>query len=153
MMSPPDRYAELARRLAAYGCYCVFTSGCNHELLRAEAIVAQSHGDAVLAPPTSLLELAAILRSARLFVGSDTGPLHLAAAVGTPCVALFGTSSAAACGPFGSGHIMLQAALDQSPARRRPGADNWAMRLIMVDSVFQACDQLLSTKAARSSAA
>jgi ADP-heptose:LPS heptosyltransferase len=77
----------------------------------------------------------------------------LAAAVGIPCIALFGASSAAGCGPYGPPHVCLQAAYDQSPNRKRPGADNWAMRLITVDSVFQACNQMLGTNAASRSAA
>jgi lipopolysaccharide heptosyltransferase I len=150
---PPERYAVLARRLASRGIRSVVTWGGNQERLWAESIVAESRGAALLAPPTSLLELAALFRKAKLYVGSDTGPLHLAAAVGTSCVALFGASSAAGCGPYGSGHICLQAAFDQSPGRKRTGADNWAMRLIAVDSVFQACDQFLSAKAVGRSAA
>jgi heptosyltransferase-1 len=150
---PPERYAELARRLASRGIPSVVTWGGERERLWAESIVTGSHGAALLAPQTSLLELAAVLRRAQLFVGSDTGPLHLAAAVGTSCVALFGASSAAGCGPYGPGHACLQAALDQSPDRKRPGADNWAMRLITVEAVFHACDRLLSGKPAGRSAA
>jgi ADP-heptose:LPS heptosyltransferase len=122
----------------------VVTWGGSGELAWAKEIVAASGGSAVLAPSTSLLELAAILSKARLFVGSDTGPLHLAAAVGAPCVAMFGASSVAACGPYGYGHVCLQAAFDQSAGRKRPGADNWAMRQITPDAVCQAANQLLA---------
>ena len=141
---PVERYADVARHLAKRGLACVATWGGQKELAWAETIVRLSDGAAVLAPKSSLLELAAILKHARLFVGSDTGPLHLAAAVGTPCVALFGSSSAAACGPYGAGHIALQEALDTSPGRKRLGADNWAMRLITVGQVTHACDKVLS---------
>jgi heptosyltransferase I len=115
--------------------------------------VAAAHGAAHLAPSTSLWELAAILRLAQLFIGSDTGPLHLAAALGTPCVALFGASQAAACGPYGSGHLALQAACDQSAGRKRPGADNWAMRQITVDLVCKAAIHLLDRRSAAHRAA
>ena len=114
------------------------------ELAMAEAIVAGSRGAAVLAPRTSLVELAAVLRQARLFVGSDTGPLHLAAAVGTPCVAIFGASSAAACGPYGAGHVTIQRAHDESATRKAKGADNWAMRRIGTAAVIEACLNVLS---------
>jgi ADP-heptose:LPS heptosyltransferase len=109
----------------------------------AEFIVAQARGTAILAPSTSLPELGALLQKARFCVGSDTGPLHLAAALGTSCVALFGASSAAACGPYGSSHITLQTALDDSAGRKRPGASNWAMREISVAAVNSACERLL----------
>jgi heptosyltransferase I len=141
---PIERYAEVARNLGQHAVRSVVTWGGPQERQWAEAIVAQSGGAALLAPPTSLLELAALLKRARLFVGSDTGPLHLAAAVGTPCVALFGASSAAGCGPFGPGHVCLQEALDESAGRKRPGADNWAMRRIAVDAAVEACLRLLT---------
>jgi ADP-heptose:LPS heptosyltransferase len=121
----------------------VVTWGGRRERDWAETIVRDSQGAAQLAPPTSLVELAAVLARAKLFVGGDTGPLHLAAALGTPCVALFGSSLAAACGPYGDGHIALQAAYDASPHRKAKGADNWAMRAIATEQVSAACDQLL----------
>jgi lipopolysaccharide heptosyltransferase I len=141
---PIERYSEVTRHLASLGIRSVVTWGGSLERAWAEEIVAGSTGAALLAPPTSLVELAAIFRNACLFVGSDTGPLHLAAAVGLRCVALFGASSAAACGPYGSKHIMLQQAFDQSADRKRAGADNWAMRQISVASVNAACERLLS---------
>lgn len=145
---PPERFAGVARHLATRGLPCVITWGGRRERAWAEAIVAQTSGACTLAPPTSLLELAALLRSARFFIGSDTGPLHLAAAMGTPCIALFGASPGNVCGPYGSGHIVLQAAFDRSSARKRPGADNWAMRCISGDMVAAACNRMLTTAAA-----
>jgi ADP-heptose:LPS heptosyltransferase len=58
----------------------------------------------VLAPPTSVTELIAILRRTSVLVAADTGPLHLAAAVRTPCVGLYGPTSALRNGPYGGGH-------------------------------------------------
>ncbi len=143
---PTERFADVARHLAHLGLKSVVTWGGQLERDYAEFIVAQSRGTAILAPSTSLLELAALLQKARLFVGSDTGPLHLAAALGTPCIALFGASLAAACGPYGSGHIALQSALDESPGRKRPGARNWAMREISIAAVNSACERLLDLR-------
>jgi lipopolysaccharide heptosyltransferase I len=140
---PPERFAEVARHLKSRGLASIITWGGPQERTWAEAIVAASAGAAGLAPPTSLLELATLLRGARLFIGSDTGPLHLAAALGTPCLALFGASEAAACGPYGRGHLCLQAAFDSSAGRKRRGADNWAMRRISADLVCKAACHLL----------
>jgi lipopolysaccharide heptosyltransferase I len=153
---PIECYAEVARHLATCGTPCVVTWGGAQERDWAETIVTQSRGAAVLAPPTSLLELAGLLQHSRIFVGSDTGPLHLAAALGTPCVALFGASSAVACGPYGSGHVTLQVAHDESAGRKRNGADNWAMRRITSDNVCAASELLLQSqnpRAAQSAAA
>jgi heptosyltransferase-1 len=140
---PTERYADVARHLAQLGLRSVVTWGGQTERNWAEFIVSQSRGTAILAPNTSLLELAALLQKARLFVGSDTGPLHLAAALDTPCVALFGASSATACSPYGFGHTTLQSALDDSPGRKRPGATNWAMRKISIAAANSACERLL----------
>jgi heptosyltransferase-1 len=149
---PLDRYSELAQRLHAHQTPCVVAWGGDQEHAWAKTIVEQSRGAAILAPPTSLIELSALLQRARLFVGSDTGPLHIAAALETPCVALFGASSAVACGPYGQSHITLQKAFDQSPGRRRPGSDNWAMRQITVEAAASASDCLLKRQKPKSAA-
>jgi ADP-heptose:LPS heptosyltransferase len=147
---PVERFAQVAKHMATRGLPSVVAWGGQRERAWAEQIIAESGGTAILAPTTSLLELAALLRRARLFVGSDTGPLHLAAAVGTPCVAMFGASEGDACGPYGSVHVVLQAAFDISAGRKRPGADNWAMRQISAEHVAHACDRLLSQSAGSS---
>jgi ADP-heptose:LPS heptosyltransferase len=61
----------------------------------------------VLALPTDLDALLALLRRASVLVAADTGPLHLAAALGTPCVGLYGPTSAVRNGPYGPGHRTL----------------------------------------------
>lgn len=87
----PERFAELARRIRAeFQLTPVITWGPGEQAL-AQRIVDASQGAAVLAMQTAhLLDLAEITRGARLYVGCDSGPLHLASAVGTPSVALFG---------------------------------------------------------------
>jgi len=85
---------------------------------------------AVLGPPTNLYELIAILRRASVLVAADTGPLHLAAAVGTPCVGLFGPTLALRNGPYGAGHRCLQG----------PGG---GVTTIEVEAVFHAVTGLL----------
>jgi ADP-heptose:LPS heptosyltransferase len=109
----------------------------------AEEIVSIAPRHAKLAPPTSLRQLTAVLRAARLMVASDTGPLHLAAAVDTPSVGLFGSTSREACGPYGEGCLSIQRALDRSHSRKRRGASNWAVREITVAMANSACDQVL----------
>src|SRR5207248_8783933 len=54
-----------------------------------------------MAPPTNLRELARLLRDAQLVIGGDTGPLHLAAALGTPVIGLYGPTNPARNGPYG----------------------------------------------------
>jgi ADP-heptose:LPS heptosyltransferase len=116
----------------------------DEERAMAEQLVADSHGHARLAPATTLTELAALSRRARLFVGSDTGPLHLAAAVGTPCVGLYGPWPAKRHGPYGPQHIALQKMVFEGPTRQRRHASPKYMEAIGVDDVCTACDTILA---------
>lgn len=105
---PVDRFAELAARLAGEARARVLVLWGPSEEPAARAI-ARAPG-AVLAPPTDLDELIAVARRASLVVAADTGPLHVAAAVGTPCVGLYGPTSAERNGPYGPGHRTVSAA-------------------------------------------
>jgi len=115
----------------------------DQELALAKEIVAMSGGHATLAPSTSLLELAAVIRRAQLFVGSDTGPMHLAVAVGTPCVALFGPTRAEECGPHGPQHVALQVYFHSGTCRERRSAENDAMAAISPEMTFEGCETAL----------
>jgi lipopolysaccharide heptosyltransferase I len=101
---PVAHFADLARRLPDVDARTVVTWGPGEEA-EARAIVAAS--PATLAPPTDLHALPALLRRASVMVAADTGPLHMAAALGTPCVGLYGPTSAVRNGPFGAGHRAL----------------------------------------------
>ena len=94
----PARYAELAVRLSARGLPSVINYGPGEKDL-AEEVAAASSGRA-LALPTTLSEFIALARRAHLFVGGDTGPMHLAALLGVKTVALFGPTDPARNGPY-----------------------------------------------------
>ena len=64
---------------------------------------------------TSLLELACLYKKARMVISTDSGPMHLAAAVGTPVIALFGPTDPARTGPYGAGHTIIRTELPCSP--------------------------------------
>ena len=85
--------------------------------------------------------LAALARRAVLFVGCDTGPMHLAAAVGTPCVALYGPWPAEKHAPYGPQHVTVQKMCCQGSTRQRRKASSMYMEAIDVPSVCAACDQ------------
>jgi lipopolysaccharide heptosyltransferase I len=147
---PAERYGELARHLlAAHGLSSVAVWGAAAERPLAETIVAMSRGAAQLSPATSLGELAALARRAALFIGSDTGPMHLAVAVGTPTISMHGPSRAEWCGAYGSCNIRLQARYEDGSSRARRQADDSAMRAISVEMAAEACDQLLQMHARR----
>lgn len=142
------RYGRVARCLGERHQVPSFVlwSG-ERERVWAEQIVACSGGRAVLAPATTLPELASVLRRARLFVGSDTGPLHIAAAVGTPCVGLFGSTRPQDSGAYGPQHIHVQKTFQDGSSRARRRAENDAMMEIDVDGVVEACEKQLDGEA------
>lgn len=141
---PAERYGELAKRLAKiHGLASVAAWGAPSELPLAEAIVIASGGHARLAPATSIMELAAFCRRAAIFVGSDTGPMHLAVAVGTPTISMHGPSKAEWCGAYGADNIRLQVRYEEGSALERRKADDSAMRDIGVEMAAEACDRLL----------
>jgi heptosyltransferase-1 len=145
---PAERFGAVARHLGrTHGLPGLVVWAGAQEKKWAETIVACSGGQARLAPPTSLVELAAILRRARMFVGSDTGPLHLAAAVGTPSVGLFGPVSEKRNGPYGEQNVTVQKMLLSGRSRERRNAGPESMLAIRIDDVIAACDRLLSRHA------
>jgi len=85
-----------------------------------------------------------VLRRARMFVGSDTGPLHLAAAVGTPSVGLFGPVSEKRNGPYGEQNVTVQKMLLTGRSRERRRAGPESMEAISIEDVNAACNQLLT---------
>jgi ADP-heptose:LPS heptosyltransferase len=141
---PADRLGRVARHLGEdHDLPTVVTWGGPREAEIAAQIVAKGGGHAVLAPRTSLPQLAALLRRARLMIGSDTGPLHLAAAMGVACVGLYGPTRVENSGPYGPGHVAIQAADHHALSRRQRRRDDSAMRQITVEQVCEAADAVL----------
>jgi lipopolysaccharide heptosyltransferase I len=103
---PVAHFATLARSLIQDADAHVLVTWGPGEETAARAIVDGAPA-AVLAPPTDLDALLALLRRASVVVAADTGPLHMAAALGTPCVGLYGPTSATRNGPYGAGHRAL----------------------------------------------
>jgi heptosyltransferase-1 len=151
---PRDRFAAVARHLGKrHGLPSLVVWAPGEERAWAEEIVAQSASHAHLAPSTTLTELAAICRRAALFIGSDTGPLHIAAAVGTPCIGLFGPMPAERNGPYGNPHIAIQEmTLTGGRSRDRRNAGPESMEAITASRVCFACDELFGRLGKRLSA-
>jgi len=115
---PPERYGVVAQQLASDGVRSVINYGPGEEEL-AEAVEAASDG-AARRMCCSVTELVALTRRARLFIGGDTGPLHLAAALRVPVVGIFGPTNPARNGPFATSAIVLRSATSStSHARHR----------------------------------
>lgn len=117
---PLDRWQALARTLVLdQGRQLVLTWGNDAEKRAADSIFEACQGRAVIWPRGTLPELIALLAAARLVIGADTGPVHLAAAVGTPTVSIFRVTDSRRNGPPGEGHIRLQAPMECSPCLRK----------------------------------
>ncbi len=104
---PARAYGELALGLRDRGLDPLVTWGPGEEALADEVVVA-SRGAAARAFPTGLLELAELARRAEVVIAADTGPLHLACAVGAPVVGLFGPTDPARNGPFASRDLAVR---------------------------------------------
>jgi heptosyltransferase-1 len=107
-MWPAERYGEVAKELAKDGVYSLVNYGPGEEAL-AIAVETASAG-AAQKISCSVSELIALTRRARLFIGGDTGPMHMAAALNIPVVAIFGPTNPARNGPFGTRSIVLRSA-------------------------------------------
>ena len=142
---PIDRYAAVAAYLGRrWNLSSLLIWGNAAERARAEQITQAAEGRAQLCPKITLLQLAAIARRAQFTIGSDTGPLHLAAAAGAPCVGLYGPWPADKHGPYGPQHINLQAMCMAGTTRQRRHAPSIYMEAIGTDLVFDACDAMMS---------
>jgi len=95
---PAERYGLVARRLAQEGFHVVVNSGPAEEHLALE--IARSSGGAATTLTLNMAELIAVTRRAALAIAGDTGPLHLASALGKPVVGIFGPTDPARNGPF-----------------------------------------------------
>lgn len=124
---PVERFRDLGRRLTdEAGARVVALWGPGEED-DARAIVTAG---ALLAPPTTLRDLTALVRRARLVIAADTGPLHIAAAVGTPCLGLYGPTSGIRNGPYGAGNRVLQGPDGQMASITVPAALTLATSLL-----------------------
>lgn len=147
---PTDRYAAVARYLGErYQMPMLLAyAGETEERMSCE-IVEGSNGWAKMPPFLTLRQLAAVARRATFFLGSDSGPLHLAVAAGAPCVGLYGPYPAKLHGPYGDGHIALQKADFTGSTRDRRHAPPEIMEAITIDDVCQACDQIIHSASSR----
>ncbi len=145
---PAARYAELARALAARRRLpVILTAGPGEEPL-AEEVAALSGGAARRGPATrSLGELGALLARAAVVVGSDTGPVHLAAVLGTPTVALFGPKDPAVYAPRGPRVRVVWRQAWCSPCTLRRCGDPVCMTEMPAADVLGAVEDLLRERA------
>jgi len=119
----------------------VFTGG-KHEDAR-DIVKAMQTDPVDLAGRTTLPQLAQIYQSAALVITTDSGPMHLAAAVGTPVVALFGPTNPARTGPYGKGHTVITSNLACSPCLLRKCPTRQCMKDITPRQVLEATKAMM----------
>jgi heptosyltransferase-1 len=138
---PAERYGYVARALAKDGVRAVLNYGPGEENLARDAEAAS--GGTAKAMKCSITELIALTRRAQLFVGGDTGPMHLAAALQVAVAAIFGPTDPARNGPYGTRSIVLRNPASPTTHARNPQPDE-AMLEISVSEVVEAARRLLA---------
>ena len=142
---PAERFGALSQKVQKeLGIPCVINYGPGEESL--VAAVQAASGDAkAISYDGEMGTLRALLRDARCIVGGDTGPLHLAVALGTPAVALFGPTDPARNGPYPPGEIVLRSPNAATTYGRSDATDSSLLDL-SVDAVFEALKQRLGVR-------
>lgn len=139
-----DRFGSVASQLwQQHGVPTVITWAGDEELEMAREIASLSSQGSVIAEKTSLTELQSLLAKAEFFVGCDTGPMHIATSVGTPCVGLYGTTRPEDSGAYGPANIAVQKWYQSGSCRKRRAASNDAMRDILASDVIEACSKMV----------
>lgn len=142
----PDRYAAVADRLVEeYGAR-VAIFGSASDLRTAEELQAgMKHKPVILAGRTTLGQLMGLLKECRLLITNDSGPMHLAAALGVPQLAIFGSTSEVATGPLSRRAVVIKHQVDCNPCFLRECPSDFAcMKNVTTEQVFDAARTMLS---------
>ena len=150
----PERYAEAADRLIqSLSLYTarrarVIIVGAPGEEALGQAIADSMQSEPVqFAGRTSVRDLMGVIQRCRLFLTNDTGPMHIAAALGVPVVAVFGPTDPSRTSPLGDRHTMVRQAVDCAPCLLREcPIDHRCMTRVTVDEVCEAALRLLGVQ-------
>jgi heptosyltransferase I len=146
---PPERYGELHHRLAVqHGWRAIISFGPGEERL-AQELISSAGSQPPVAIPLGLGPLLVLLRRAKFIVSADTGPLHLASALGSPVVGLYGPTDPARNGPYGA-EGQTQSIVIRNPGKsettyRRSASYSAPMLSITVDQVADAVTRLIGS--------
>lgn len=140
---PAARYGELHRKvLERFGWRGVITFGPGEENLARQTIFAAGNHPPV-AIPLGIGPLMALLRRAKFIVSADTGPLHLASALNTPVIGLYGPTDPSRNGPYSSSDVVVRNPHASVTTYRREASYSAAMLSITVDQVLCAIERRL----------
>lgn len=145
---PPERLAAIARELfARHGLKSVVLWGPGEEAL-ASAVAASANGAAVVSPRTNIADVVALARGAAMMVSGDTGPTHIAAAVGTPIVGIYGPTRPARNGPMSPLDVTVSRdSVCQCHHLRRCTRERMCLLDIEVAEVLDAVERRLAAEA------
>lgn len=143
---PQENFARLADSLIELGTTVVFTGNeeDNGEVKKILALMKYAPQGINWAGKTGLKELAALFSLAHLVITTDTGPMHLAAAVQAPLIALFGPTAPWRTGPYGSGHVVIRNKLPCSPCFQKTCSTIECMKGLNVEVVRQTAMKILN---------
>jgi len=137
------KFSELADRLIEdYDVCPVFTGGPEDRHMVENIRAGMKREAPGLAGETNLKMLAAFYERIKFLISTDTGPMHLAAALGKPVVAIFGPTAPWRTGPFGAGHQIIRACLKCSPCFRRKCSSTDCMAQISTEDVLNGVRKL-----------
>lgn len=135
----PAKFSQLADRMAAsLGAEICFTGGTEDRPAVARIMADMRFPAVNLAGRTTLKQLAALYARSDVLVSTDTGPMHLGAAVGIPVVALFGPTAPWRTGPYGKAHRVIRHPVGCAPCFKRQCDTGRCMAAIDVNAVFEA---------------
>lgn len=116
--------------------------GAGSDTKMSEEIKAKSNGNALsMAGKTDIKELILIIRNAEYVICNDSGPMHIAAALNIPVIAIFGPTNPLRTGPYGSNHVIIRRDIDCAPCYKKTCKDIKCMEDISVETVYKAIAQ------------
>ncbi|MBI4689978.1 MAG: glycosyltransferase family 9 protein [Nitrospirae bacterium] len=140
---PPERFGELASRLRMK----FLVIGGRSDMDISSKVVDNSMGNAIsITGKTNIKELIEIMRRAKFVVSNDSGPMHIAAAIGVPVFAIFGPTNPLRTGPYGKGHVIIRKTLKCSPCYRKRCSDMKCMDAITAGEVIDNIEQRICGK-------
>lgn len=144
---PAERFAQLAEKISSQYSYPIITCGSSSEKNKADEIIKLSNAQIInYAGQTSLKELVELLRLARLVVSNDTGPGHIASALGTPLVMMYSWSNPARIAPYGRPECMVARDPYSRGMAIRSDNPNHSITNITVDEVLQKIREQLNKR-------
>ena len=141
----PERFGDVARILNERYNAKLIVFGSQREVDIAEEIVRAADMPLLnMSGKTSIRELMALISQCRLFITNDSGPMHIAAELGVPVVAIFGSTDPLLTGPAGAGHIVIKKDVSCSPCfLRKCPKELECMDAVSVDNVLEGVEKIL----------